>query len=112
MILDVTTREENGRTIVALKGRLTLGNLLVSTENKLRSLIESGPVKVVLDLTELDYMDSAGIGMLMMCAGGSRANGGDFRIAGPNDRVKKIFEIANVDKIVPVHPTLDAALSA
>jgi len=112
MILDVSTREQDGHTIVALKGRLTLGNLLVTTENKLRSLVEAGPTKLILDVTELEYMDSAGIGMMMMCAGGSNANGGQFAVAGPNDRVKKILEIASIGKVVTIYPTLQAALAA
>lgn len=112
MILDVTTSEKNGFTVVALKGRLSLGNLLVNTENKLRQMIEAGPVKLVLDLTELDYMDSAGIGMLMMCAGNARSRGGEFSVAGPNDRVRKIFQIANVDQVINVYPTVEAATGA
>ena len=86
MILDVFTREEAGVTIVGLKGRLTLGNQLVSTENKMRSLLEQGGVKCILDLSELDYTDSAGIGLLMMCAGTARGNGGQLHIAPPTDQ--------------------------
>lgn len=111
MILDVLTREEAGVMIVELKGRLTLGNQLVTTENKMRSLLEQGGVKCILDLSQLDYTDSAGIGLLMMCAGTARGNGGQLHIAGPNDRVKKIFDIAHVGQVIPVFPDVASALS-
>jgi anti-sigma B factor antagonist len=112
MILDVSTREEAGVTIVGLKGRLTLGNQLVTTENKMRTLLEQSGTKCILDLSELDYTDSAGIGLIMMCAGTARSNGGQLHIAGPNDRVKKIFDIAHVGQVIPVFPDIPAALSA
>ncbi len=112
MNLDLSTREDGGATIVSLAGRLTLGNQLHNAENKLRTLFEGGGAKVVLELTNLDYLDSAGIGMLMMCAGAARTHNGVFHVAGPNDRVKKIFDIAHVDKALAVFPDVPSAVAA
>ena len=47
----------------------------------------------------------------MMCAGTARGNGGQLHIAGPNDRVKKIFDIAHVGQVIPVFPDVASASS-
>ena len=112
MDLDLSTRQEGAATVVSLAGRMTLGHQLVSAENKLKAAFEAGGAKIVLDLAGLDYLDSAGIGLLMMCAGTARNNNGQFHVAAPNERVKKIFDIAHVGKALAVYPDVASAVAA
>ncbi len=112
MVLELTSRVKGDITVVSLVGRLTLGNLLQKAEAHIKTMFETGTTKIVMDLSEVDYLDSAGIGMLMACAGAARTSNGHFCLAAPNDRVRKIFDIAHVGKAIPIYPDLDAATAS
>jgi anti-sigma B factor antagonist len=110
MVLAVEWRPvEPGITVVALVGRLTLGNLLTDVEQAIKSAIAQGCRKLVLDLHRLEFLDSAGIGMLVMCAGEMEKVHGEMRIAGPNARVAQTFGVIHIARLVPVLEDVDAA---
>src|SRR5215467_250459 len=56
-------------TVVELTGHLNLGNSLIGIEAAIKRLIDEGARKVVIDASGLNYVDSAGIGMLVSCTG-------------------------------------------
>jgi anti-sigma B factor antagonist len=66
-------------TVVELSGRLNLGNTLQSIESALHKLIADGARKLVIDLAQLTYIDSAGMGMLIGCNGRIEQAGGSLR---------------------------------
>lgn len=102
-----THRVEPDITVSEISGRLNLGNLLQSAENAIRSLIDGGARKLVVDLTGLTAIDSSGIGMLISCAGHMDQTGGQLRVAGAQGTVSRILETVHMDRIVP----LDAGLA-
>ena len=95
--------------VVEISGRLGLGNTLYSIEAAIRKLIDDGARKMVVDLTGLNYIDSAGIGMLIGCNGHMEQNGGRVRIAGAQGVVQKSFNIARIEAIVPLDPDVETA---
>ncbi|HVP00340.1 MAG TPA: STAS domain-containing protein [Bryobacteraceae bacterium] len=101
---------ESGTTVVEISGRLHLGNSLSYAETAIKRLIADGARKVVVDLAELDFIDSAGIGMLISCGGAMEQAGGTLRIAGAHDGVVKTFEIVHMDRIVALDVDLETAL--
>lgn len=110
MILDVTTRHiEPDITVLELIGRLTLGNRLTEVERSIKETIQNGCRKLVLDLSRLDFLDSSGVGMLVMCAAAMNQAGGQIRVAGANDRVTQVFVITNLGKVLPIMADADAA---
>ena len=96
-------------TVVAMSGRLLLGNALGYAENAVRRLIDGGTRKVVLDLTGLDYVDSSGLGMLILCSGNMEQAGGRLRIAGPVPSVAKVFQIAHADRVLQIDPDIETS---
>lgn len=111
MILQMTTLEApGGVSVVQLSGNMALGNVLQSTEEKIRSLIKQTNGKVVLDLAGVNYCDSAGIGALMAVAGVARERGGDVRLAGVTARVQKVVTLTQVDRLLNVYPSVEEAL--
>ncbi len=99
-------------TVIQVTGRLCLGNQLVSTEFFLRRLIQQGVRKLVLDLTGVDRIDSAGIGALMMCSGEITDGGGQLRLVGPQQSVANALRVVRVDQIVPIDPDVASACKA
>ena len=99
-------------TVVQIKGRLHLGNLLQAVEDSLKKLIRDGGRKLVIDLEGLEYIDSAGIGMLISCYGDMSAAGGEYRVAGAQGRVAKTFGLAKVERLLSFDADVAAACGA
>ncbi|HVP42092.1 MAG TPA: STAS domain-containing protein, partial [Terriglobales bacterium] len=71
-----------------------------------------GSKGVVLDLSRIDRVDSAGIGILTLSAGKLRKAGGQLRLAGAQGAVNDVVKLTKIDTIVSCHPDLDSALRA
>jgi anti-sigma B factor antagonist len=97
-------------TVVELTGHLNLGNELMSIENAVKRLIADGARKLVIDVTRLDYIDSAGIGMLVGCNGQMDRAGGKMRVAGAQGTVAKSFAVVHMDRITSLDADVDAAM--
>lgn len=93
-----------------LRGHLNLGNELMSVEASVKQLIDQGARKLVIDVTMLEYVDSAGIGMLVACNGRIEKAGGKMRVAGAQGSVAKTFEVVHMDRITSLDADLEAAL--
>ena len=101
MITDTSiSRLDPDITVVRITGRLHLGNLLGSVETSIKKQIAEGARKIVIDLSGLDYIDSAGIGMLVSCFGEMDQAGGKLRIAGASGTVAKAFGITKLERLI------------
>ena len=110
MITESRTHQvEPDITVFEISGRLSLGNLLQSAESAMRSLIDGGARKLVIDLTGLASIDSAGIGTLVSCSGHMGQVGGQVRLAGAQGAVAKVFQIVQIDRIIPLAADLASA---
>ena len=105
-----TRRIEPDLTVVELTGHLNLGNELMTVEAAVKRLIQDGARKLVVDVTKLDYIDSAGIGMLVGCNGQMDRAGGKMRVAGAQGAVAKAFGVVHMDRITSLDPDVDASL--
>ena len=97
-------------TIVELTGHLNLGNELMSLEASVKRLIQEGARKLVFDVSKLEYIDSAGIGMLVGCNGQMDRAGGKMRVAGAHGSVAKSFEVVHMDRITSLDADVDTAV--
>lgn len=93
-------------TGISCAGRFTLGTRLSETEAMIQTMLDRGVRKLVLDLTHVDFVDSAGLGILMRIFGEMEERGGHFRIAGPREQVRRLFEITRTAAILPLDPDL------
>jgi len=99
-------------TVVALSGRLVLGKEVERLESAVNLLIADGARKFVLDLTALEYADSAGIGTLVSCLTQIRKSGGEMRVAGANERVARLFQLTGIDHLMSMYPNVAEAAAA
>ena len=97
-------------TVVELTGHLNLGNELMSLEAAVKRMIDGGSRKLAIDVTKLEYIDSAGIGMLVGCNGQMDRAGGKMRVAGAHGAVAKAFAVVHMDRIMSLDADVDAAL--
>jgi anti-sigma B factor antagonist len=93
-------------TGISCSGRFTMGTRLSETEAMMQSMIEKGVRKLVLDVTHVDFVDSAGLGIIMRIFGEMDQLGGHFRVAGPHEQVRRLFDITHTSAILLVDPDL------
>jgi anti-sigma B factor antagonist len=85
MPLEITSREREGVTILDLKGRITVGPEATALRERFSSL-SADSVNLVLNLAQVDYIDSTGLGALVMCATSLRKRGGNMKLLNLNRR--------------------------
>ena len=107
-----TYQVEPGITVVAITGRLNLGAELIALEDALKKRIEAGSRKLALDLSGLSYIDSSGIGTIVMCAGRMKQAGGRMRVAGAQGVVMRAFEVVRLSVVVPLDADVKTACAA
>lgn len=96
---------KDGVLIVALDGPLLLGNMF-DFQSALRDL---KPPCLILDLSNVPYMDSAGLGVLMNYYVSAQNNHRELLVVGVNERIQALLEMTKVDKILRLYPSLEAA---
>jgi anti-sigma B factor antagonist len=92
MAHEIHDRDREGITIVDIKGRIAAGPEATALREKVAELTAAGKTKLVLNLADVDYIDSTGLGALVVCATSLRKNGGDLKMVNLNRR--------NVDLLV------------
>jgi anti-sigma B factor antagonist len=103
------TRLPDGTAVIRLEGRLNM----VSADglrNGIESLVEEGIARVVVDLAEVSFMDSSGLGALIGGVKAARRAGGDLRIAAPPDQVRLVLRLTTLERILPPHDTVESAV--
>jgi anti-sigma B factor antagonist len=80
MALDIQQKEHEGVTILDLKGRITVGSEASALREKVGALTTGGLKNLVLNLGGVDYIDSTGLGALVMCATTLRKNAGVVKL--------------------------------
>ena len=99
-----------GVAVVTVSGRLVVGRDIERLEALVGDLVKQAQKKFIFDITALDYADSSGIGAIVACVTQVRKAGGDFRVAGANPRIQRLFKLTGVDTLMPMYATLaDAA---
>jgi anti-sigma B factor antagonist len=78
----------------------------------LGAMIDAKPPRLVVDLAKVTYIDSSGLAVLIEGMQNVEAYGGKFILAGIQENVKPIFEIARLDQVFLIYPHVDAALAA
>lgn len=97
--------------VLPLEGEIDL-HVSPRVSASLGAMIEEKPSRVVVDLSKVTYIDSSGLAVLIEAMQNVEAYGGKFLLAGIQDNVKPIFEIARLDQVFLIFPHVDAALAA
>ena len=106
MRLEIAERQvEPDITVVELSGNLELGSESQRIEALIEELVQRGSRRVVLDMTGVEHIDSAGIGMVALAAGRLRESGGKLAVVAPEGRVLQLLTMTRMDAIVSVRPT-------
>jgi len=110
MSLNIEKRRVGADVIVlGLAGRITLGLECQEVEWQVEDLLKEHQKKIIFDFSELKYLDSTGVGILVMCSGKVKQAGGELRIVGAQGIVEQTLKMTRVDQIVTLYATVEAA---
>jgi anti-sigma B factor antagonist len=113
MILEADLDRVDPTTAVfRLTGRMTLGMRLREIESTITDATDDGVEKLILDLSGIEFIDSAGLGALMILYGNMKLRGGQLRVVAPGAKVLDVLKLTHTDSILPIDPNLEAALAA
>ena len=97
--MTITTREVSRVTIVDINGRITLGDETGQLRDTVRKLLAAGKKKIVLNLADVDYIDSSGVGELVSSFTAVKNAGGELKLL---SLTKKVSDVLQVTKLYTV----------
>ncbi|MFY9936361.1 MAG: STAS domain-containing protein [Silvibacterium sp.] len=109
MSMKVTTRQVDGVTILDLSGRITLGEGSVQLRDAIRDLLAKGSKLILLNLADVNYIDSSGIGELVSAYTTVRNQGGELKLL---NLTKKVHDLLQITKLYTVFDVKDDEASA
>jgi anti-sigma B factor antagonist len=109
--LSLSVREVRDRTVVTVAGEIDVYTAPQLRE-QLIELANGGATKLVLDLEAVEMLDSTGLGVLLGASKRARERGGSLRLVCSGERILRVIRITGLIKVLPVHPSVRAAVSA
>src|SRR4029077_5933662 len=101
MALEFSEHEREGVTILALKGRITVGEV-TPVRDKITALVAAGKTQIVLDLQHVDYIDSTGLGNLVISYTQVKKAGGALKLLNLNKRNVELLALTRLHTIFEV----------
>jgi anti-sigma B factor antagonist len=109
--LSLNTRTVDDRTVVEVGGEID-----VYTAPKLREalieLVQGGTYNIVVDMEQVEFLDSTGLGVLVGGLKRVRSHDGSMTLVCTQERLLKIFRITGLTRVFEIHPDVDAAVAA
>ena len=109
MSMKVSTRQVDGVTIVDCSGRITLGEGSIILKDTVRELLSKGQKRILLNLGDVNYIDSSGIGELVSAFTTARNQGGELKLL---KLTKKVHDLLQITKLYTVFDVKDEEAAA
>ncbi len=96
MALQIHSREVSGVTILDIRGRIVLGDEIHRLRDAVRKLVAEGQKKIILNLAEVDYIDSSGVGELVGSFTTVRNAAGELKLLNLSPKVKDVLYVTKL----------------
>jgi anti-sigma B factor antagonist len=110
--MKATNRQVEGVTVVDMSGRITLGEGSVVLRDTIRDLIGKGQKKILLNLGDVTYIDSSGIGELVSAFTAVRREGGELKLLNLTKKVHDLLQITKLYTVFDIKDDEAAAIKA
>lgn len=101
--MQISTKPLKRVEVITVSGRVD-SSTAPEFEQALKTALDSGRYRIVLDLEHVDYMSSAGLRAMVAALKTARRHNGDLRIANPSSRVTEVLQLAGLTSIFEVYP--------
>ena len=104
-----STRKVGTVAVIDIEGKILLGEGDVEIKQEVNNLLKRGNKNILLNLTKVPYMDSAGLGEIIRCFTSVRKEGGNLKLVGPNER---LIDLLTITKLINVLDWFDEETEA
>jgi len=112
MSMKVAIRQVDGVTILDLSGRITLGEGSITLRDSVRDVLDKGSKKILLNLGQISYIDSSGIGELVSAFTSVKNAGGELKLLNLTQKVHDLLQITKLYTVFDVWDNETSAVSA
>ena len=112
MTLTINTREAGGVTILDLSGKIILGDESMALREAVKQLLATNKKKIVLNLGEVSFIDSAGVGTLVASYTSSKARDGELKLTNLTKRFKETLQVTRLLTVFEVYESEAEALAS
>ena len=109
--LSLSTRSQREHTVLEVGGEIDVYTAPQLRE-RLIELVEGGQQHIVVDMEQVEFLDSTGLGVLVGGLKRVRAQDGSLRLVCGQERILKIFRITGLEKVFSIYPTVEEAVAA
>jgi anti-sigma B factor antagonist len=109
MALTFQVESKGAACVIACRGSVVFGDEANALREQVKQALQ-GTHFVLLDFAEVNYVDSGGLGAIVGLFTSARSAGGDLKVANMNPRVKHVFQITKLHKVIDSYTSVDAAL--
>ena len=110
MSVKVAIQEVDGVSVVGLNGRIVLGEESGAMREAVKGLMAAGKKKIVLDMSNVTYIDSAGLGILVAAYVSAKNQGASIRLCALGHKFHEVLQITRLLTIFEVYDTQAAAI--
>ncbi len=112
MALTIASREVDGVTVLDLSGRITLGEGSVQLREAIRDLIGKGSKNILLNLGDVSYIDSSGLGELVSAFTTSKNQGANLKLLGLTKKVKDVLQLTKLYTVFDIYDDEASAIAS
>lgn len=112
MALKITDREMEGIIVVTMDGRIVLGEESNALREKVKGLLADSKKKIVLNMANVTYIDSAGLGTLVATFHSARQQGATMKLAHLGQKFKEVLQVTKLLTVFEVHDSETAAVQS
>lgn len=112
MSMKIATHKVNDITVLDLSGRITLGEGSVQLRDTVKDLVSKGQKKIVLNLGDVNYMDSSGVGELVTAYTTVKNQGGELKLVNLTKKIEDLMAITKLVTVFDIHDDEAKAVAA
>lgn len=110
--MKIKTVEKYGAVVIELKGNVMGGTEATEFSDQLRKLLEDNKKNIVIDLAEVKFMNSSGLGMLISGYTTVKNGGGEFKIANATEKINSLLVMTKLITIFENYDSVDQAVNS
>ncbi len=107
--MEYTTRREKKVSIVELSGEVDV-SCAPQLKELLQELMDEGELQLLIDLTQVSFMDSTALGIFINAFKRTKQAGGNIKFANPQAALRQVFSLTQTDKFLSIFDTVDEGL--
>ncbi|HXG88800.1 MAG TPA: STAS domain-containing protein [Vicinamibacterales bacterium] len=108
--MNLSERKVGGVTVIDVSGKMAAGDGAGNLKDKVTSLVFQGEKNIILNVAELSYVDSSGLGEMVACHGTAIRGGGTVKIANMGKRLQDLMVMTKLLNVFEAHDSEDAAV--